>query len=54
MDVKDKNALKSVISTRIRPAMKLKTIRKLTKVSLNIIVAIIVVLKSLYTFLFKC
>ena len=44
----------SIISTRIRHAMKVKTIRKLTKVSLNIIVAIIVVLKSLYTFLFKC
>ena len=46
MGVKDKNAIKSIISTRIRHAMKVKTIKKLAKVSLNIIVASIVVLKS--------
>ena len=43
MGVKDKNTLKTIISTRVRHAMKLKTIRQLMKVSLNIIVAIIVV-----------
>ena len=54
MGVIVKNAQKSIISIRNRHAMKLKTIRKLTKVSLNIIVAIIVVLKTVYTLLFKC